>query len=200
MIDAAPIAGADGEVDVQPSGDGQRIAVFGSHDVVHLVPERASGFSAHVAAASGFEVVCEDLTVDADVVSGERFLPRSLSPPFSDGDVTAVGSPVPVSAVGLPPSVHPVGSHRPSFSQIHLHSDVRNQERIVEHIGPDVHIEGFPDSLRCDGLGVGGGDDGICRWNERCSSGIRFLNLRIQIFRFRNLRAMHLLVPEMQLG
>ena len=199
MIDAAPIAGADGEVDVQPSGDGQRIAVFDSHNVVHLVPERASGLSAHVAATSGFEVVCEYLTVDTDVVSGERFLPGSLSPPFSDGDVTAVGSPVPVLPVGLPPSVHPVGSHRPSFSQIHLHSDVRNQERIVEHVCPDVHIEGFPDSLRCDGLGVGGAD-GICRWDERCSSGIRFLNLRIQIFRFRNLRAVHLLVPEMQLG
>ena len=159
MIDAAPIAGADGEVDVQPSGDGQRIAVFDSHNVVHLVPERASGLSAHVATASGFEVVREYLTVDADMVSGERFLPGSFSPPFSDGDVTAVGSPVPVLPVGLPPSVHPVGSHRPSFSQIHLHSDVRNQERIVEHVGPDVHIEGFPDSLRCDGLGVGGVDD-----------------------------------------
>ena len=55
------------------------VAIFGSHHVVLLVPERATGLAAHVAPSTGFEIVGENLAVHPDMMPREGFSSGCLS-------------------------------------------------------------------------------------------------------------------------
>ena len=163
VVDSAPISHAQREIDVQLPGDGERVAVFGTHGMVHLVPDGSARLAAHVATTAHFEIVGEYLGVDADVMPRERFLLSSLAQPFAHGDVASVCTPVPVAAVCLPPAIQPVGSHRPAFAQVHFATYVRHQQCIVKHVRTQRHImqlsgltwldeNGFDvDGIGCDG-------------------------------------------------
>lgn len=113
VIFPAQVADAEGEVEVQPPCHGQRIAVLHASAEAGAVEEAAARLTAHVAASAGFEVVCQHLAVDAEVVSRKRFFPGCLAQPFPYRDVAPVGTPVPVDAVLLPPAVHPAGTEAP---------------------------------------------------------------------------------------
>ena len=127
VVDSAPVSGSDGEIDVPSSGDGEGVAIFGSHHVVHLVPERATGLAAHVASSTDFEIIGEDLTVHPDMMPGEGFPSGCLSQPFAQGNISTVRAPLPMAAVVLPPAIHGAGGNRPSLAEVEFHSQVGNQ-------------------------------------------------------------------------
>lgn len=122
MVDSAPVSGSDGEIDVPSSGDGEGVAIFDSHHVVHLVPRRATGLAAHVAPSTGFEIVGEDAAVHPDMMPREGFSSGCLSQPFAQGNISTVSSPVPMAAVVVPPAIHGVGGNRPSLAEVKFHS------------------------------------------------------------------------------
>lgn len=110
---SAPITHANREVEVQAIGNRERVTVFHACGIVHFIPKRTAGLSAHVAFAAPFKVVGEQLTVNTQMMSRQRLFIGFLAEPFADGDVTTVGSPITVLVIRVPPAVHPVSGDRP---------------------------------------------------------------------------------------
>ena len=143
MVFAAPVAQADDEIQVQATGDGQRVAVFQTHSVVHLLPKRAARFAAHVTRTPELEVVREQLPVESQVMPGKRFFCRATTEVFADLQLPAVEAPVIMTLLAVPPGVHPITAQRPAAAQVELRSDIRHQGHVVEQVCFQRHVEGF---------------------------------------------------------
>lgn len=99
MIGSFAVAKVYGEIKVQSPGYRNRVAVFQSRRIVHLVPKSAAWLASEVAGASDLEVVGEYLAVDTDVVACQWFPLRGLAEPLAQGQVSTVGAPVPMNLV-----------------------------------------------------------------------------------------------------
>lgn len=75
--------------------------------------------------------------------TGQGFLMCLIAKPPASEDLGTIGAPVEMADILAPPSIHPVGAYREVFAEIELSADIRKQNRIIEHIGADVHVEGF---------------------------------------------------------
>lgn len=79
MVESFAVAEDHRKVEVQSPGHREGVAVFKASRPVYLFPKVSARFAAKIAFAAGLEVVCEQLSVDSDVMLCERFVFRCLA-------------------------------------------------------------------------------------------------------------------------
>lgn len=68
------------------------------------------------------------------MMSGKRLFLGGFTEPFTNDHITTISPPIPVSPICFPPGIHPVGTYAPVFAKIKLHTDIRYEQCIIQHI------------------------------------------------------------------